>query len=292
MELTAEQITELGLTEDNTSKVSTFLSDQIANTKQEFEGLANKNAEKILDGALGKVFTDTKIARVQGEKAGDYIPRAWNEFNTSKIAEIETLKSEYGNKIKDFKGNEDLVSKITGLESDKDNLLQKYANYDELKSKAELYDPLQEKYEANKLQVAFSGIKPNFPKEANVYEVNAKWNEFKKGVLDNYTIEYVEGEAVAIDNENKFKQVKLSDLLSKDTNITSLMAGRQQEGTGSKEVSLTEIEGVPFKVPKDLDSEGRTKLIRDHLASQGLKSTDSEYPIKFAKLNKAILSKK
>ena len=118
MELTIEQITELGLTEENTSKVSTFLADQIANTKQEFEGLANKNAEKILDGALGKVFTDTNIARVQGEKAGDYIPRAWNEFNTSKIAEIETLKSEYGTKIKDFKGNEDLVSKITGKSID------------------------------------------------------------------------------------------------------------------------------------------------------------------------------
>jgi len=292
MELTAEQITELGLTEENSSKVSSFLADQIATTKQSFEGLANENAEKILTGASKKIFDDTGVERSKGEKVGDYLTRAWSEFNTSKLSEIDKAKLDYETKIKGFKGNEDLVSKITNLETEKDTLLKKYANFDELKAKAEQFDPLSEKYESTKKQVAFNSVKPNFPKEVNEYEAKAKWNEFQSEVLDKYTIEIVDNEPIAISKENIHSTKKLSDLLKANESISKLMEGRQQGGTNSQQAKLSDIEGVPFKVPEGVDAEIRTKLIKEYLTSQGIGSTSGEYPKLFAKYNTAILNKK
>jgi len=293
MELTAEQITELGLSEENAPKVSSFLSDQIATEKKSFEGLANENAEKILTGASKKIFDDTKIERSQGEKVGDYINRAWGEFNSTKLTEVNGLKEDYETKIKDFKGNDDLISKITNLEGEKDTLLQKYANYDELKGKAELYDPLVEKYNTNKLQVAFSSVKPTFPKEINSYESDAKWKDFKNLVLDKYNLEVVDGEAMAIDKENEYKQVKLSELVKNDDILSKLLEGRQQSGTGSSQANLKDIEGVPFKVPEGADTQIRTKLIKEYLTNErGMNPMKPEYSSEFAKLNNAIINKK
>ena len=292
MELSQEQITELGLTEENAPKVTSFLADKIATTKQEFEGLANENAEKILTGASKKIFEDTKIERLQGEKVGDYLTRAWSGYNTNKLEELNKTKSEYEDKVKGFKGNEDLISKITNLESEKDTLLQKYADYDDIKGKAEQYEPLTKELSSFKKEVAFSQVKPNFPADANKYEVSAKWNEFKNNILDKYNIEVVDGESIAVSKENQHSQKKLSELVNQDETLKTLLSGRQQNGTGAKEVSLKEIQGVPFKVPENTDAETRTKLIREYLTTQGISVTSNDYAKKFAELNKAILSKK
>lgn len=292
MELSQEQITELGLTEENTSKVSSFLADQIADTKKEFEGLANKNAENILTGASKKIFETTKVERNQGEKVGDYVARAWSEFNTSKIDELGQSRSEYEEKVKNFKGDKDLITKITDLETEKDTLLQKYANFDDLKSKAEQYDPLLENFSQMKKQVAFNKVKPNFPSEANPYEVNAKWSAFEKDILEKYDVQLVDGEPIAISKENQHSQKKLSELLSQNEDINALLKGRQQSGTGAQQANLTDIEGVPFKVPENASAEDRSKLIREHLTKEGYKVTDPMFSQKFAEINKAILSKK
>ena len=292
MELSEEQISDIGLNEEQTAKLNTWSNESIASAKQGFDGLANKNAEAILDGALGKIATDTNINRTQGEKAGDYINRAWSEFNSNKLGEVNTLKTDYETKIKDFKGDKDLITKISTLEADKDGLLQKYANYDELKTQAELYNPLLEKYNTNKLQVAFNSVKPNFPDTVNKYEADAKWGEFKNEILDKYDLEIVDGEPKAIDKENKHRVLKLSDLLSNNENINALLKGRQQAGTNSKEIKLSDIECVPFKVPENIDAEQRSKLIREYLATKGISSTSNDYAMKFTELNKAILSKK
>ena len=292
MELSEEQISDIGLNEEQTAKLNTWSNESIASAKQGFDGLANKNAEAILDGALGKIATDTNINRTQGEKAGDYINRAWSEFNSNKLGEVNTLKTDYETKIKDFKGDKDLITKISTLEADKDGLLQKYANYDELKTQAELYNPLLEKYNTNKLQVAFNSVKPNFPDTVNKYEADAKWGEFKNEILDKYDLEIVDGEPKAIDKENKHRVLKLSDLLSNNENINALLKGRQQAGNNSKEIKLSDIEGVPFKVPENIDAEQRSKLIREYLATKGISSTSNDYAMKFTELNKAILSKK
>ena len=290
MEFTTEQITELGLTDDNTSKLSAFIDDKIATTKKEYDGLANDNAEKILTGASRKIFEDTKIERQQGEKVGDYLTRAWGEFNSNKITELDGLKVSYETKIKDFKGNDDLISKISGLETANDDMLRKYANYDELKDKAELYEPLIEKYNANKLEVAFSGVKPIFPKEVNIYEVDSKWKDFKNEILNDYEIEIVEGTPIAISKENKHKQVKLADLVSKNETLSKLSLGRQQIGTGSTEISSIDIAKVPFPVTESAkkDSNERSKIIREYLSSKGLTVTSDGYSEQFSKFNKLI----
>ena len=293
MDLTAEQISELGLNEELAPKVSSFLSDQIATVKQEFDGLANRNAENILTGASKKILDDTGVERNQGEKMGDYITRAWGEFNSSKLKGVDEKIEQYEAKLKDFKGNEDLIGKINSLESEKDTLLKKFANFDEIKEKAEQFDPLREKYEANKIQVAFSGVKPSFPDTVNRYEAAAKWNEFKSGILDKYTIEFDNGEAVAVSKENQYSQKKLSDLVGGDEALQTLQQGRQQGGTGGKQIPKMKIDGVPFDVPENVDNITKSKLIKEYLTkTKGINPMSTEYAKGFAELNTRINNNK
>lgn len=294
MDLTTEQITEFGLSEEQVGKINTWSGETVADTKKEYDGKANTDAEAILTGASTKILETTKVERKQGEKIGDYIPRAWGEFNTVKLSEVQTAKTEYEDKVRNFKGDEAKDSKISELETEMDSFKQKYANYDELKIKADKFDPLSEKYEANKKQVAFNSVKPSFPKEANEYEVSAKWNEFKKSVLEKYNLEIVDGEAKAIDKENIHKIVKLSELVKKDEELTKLLEGRKQGGPGAKTIPKVDIEGVPFKVPEgsEKDSEIRTKAVRDYLITQEINPTSDEWAKKFKEYNNAIINKK
>ena len=293
MELTAEQITELGLTEEIVPKISSFLDEQIAVVKQEFAGKANTDAEAILTGASKKILDDTKIERKQGEKVGDYFTRAWEEFNTGKLTEVGQAKAEYEKKLKEFKGNDDLISKITNLETEKDTLLQKFANFDEIKEKAEKYEPLKDEYEKNKIQVAFANVKPHFPDTVNKYEADAKWDAFKRKILEDNTIEYVDGELKAVNKANTYESKRLSDLVSKDDALTKLTQGRQQTGTGGKEIPKIEVEGVPFPVPENIDSITKTQLIKDYLTkTKGLNPMSREYSVEFAKYNTLINNKK
>ena len=108
-------------------------------------------------------------------------------------------------------------------------------------------------------------VHPEWSKNANIYEVNAKWGEFKSGILNDYEIELVEGTAMAISKENKHKQVKLADLVGKDETLSKLVLGRQQSGVNAREINSVEIDGVPFKVPENADSAVRTQVIKDYL---------------------------
>lgn len=292
MDLSEQQITDFGLSEEQVGKINTWSGNTVADTKKEYDGLANKNAEAILDGALLKVSTDTKIVRNQGEKVGDYLQRSWVEFNAIKIAETETAKKDYDEKVKNFKGDKDLITKISELDKTNDDLLKKYANYDEVLANSEKYGSLLEKHNETKKQVAFGGVKPNFPKEVNTFEATAKWNEFIKKTEDSYNIELVDGIAIAIDKENKHKQVKLSELVSSDKDISDLLVGRQQTGTGHQEISKIEIKDVPFEVPEDSkkDSNKRAVVIRDYLAKIGMNKTSENYSKEFSKYNKLILN--
>lgn len=292
MDLSEQQITDYGLSEEQVGKINTWSNDTVANTKQEYDGLANKNAEAILDGALLKVSTDTKIIRNQGEKVGDYLVRTWGEFNKAKILETETAKNDYNEKVKNFKGDKDLITKISELDKANDDLLKKYANYDEVLDISNKYESLVKENNETKRQVAFGGVKPNFPTEVNSYEASSKWNDFIRKIEDSYHIELVEGVAIAIDKENKHKQTKLSELVSLDTEISELLKGRQQEGTGHKEINKIEIKNVPFQVPEESkeDSSKRAVVIRDYLAKKGINQTNENYSKEFSKYNKLILN--
>ena len=299
MELTAEQIKDYGLAEENVPKVNSFLTDQIADqiaeAKKGFEGKANTDAEAILTGASEKILKDTSIERKQGEKMGDYIPRAWDEFNTVKISEVSKAKADYETKLKDFKGDKDLISKISTLEGDKDGLLKKFADYDEVKERATKYNPLKEEFEANKIQVAFSLAKPNFPDTVNSFEADARWMEFKSGVLDKYDIVFDKetGKWMAVDKDNPHRSKVLSDLAANDETLSKLSKGRIQKGPGGKPITKIQIEGVPFDVPENVDNQTKTELIKEYLTkTKGLSPMSAEYSTEFAKYNKLINEKK
>lgn len=289
MEFTKEFIEANGFNEDQTKVLSSYFSEESAKIKLEYDGKANENAENILTGAATKIHTDTGVERERGEKIGDYIIRANAKFNESKISELTKVKSEYEDKIKNFKGSDETKAELTKAKEDNDKLLQKFADYETLKEKADKFEPLSNQYNSMKLEVAFSKVKPNFPDEVNKYEADVKWNALKNDILSKYDIEIVDGEAKAISKENKHSVVNLSDLVNKDENITILLKGRQQGGTGAKQANFTVVEGVPFKVPENATPTERTTLIREYLATQGVKQTSSNYATEFAKINSAIL---
>ena len=172
----------------------------------------------------------------------------------------------------------------------KEEILKKYADYDELKEKASGFEEANQTLSTLKLEVAFNGIKPHFPDSVNQYEAKAKWEEFKTDVLSKYSIELVDGVPTAVDKENHYKTAKLSDLLSKNEEIQSLLVGRQQGGTGAKPVDVQKIQGVPFDVPKETTGTVRSELIAKYLATQGIEKTNPKYAVEFAKLNKAIMA--
>lgn len=97
------------------------------------------------------------------------------------------------------------------------------------------------------------------------------------------------GVAIAVPREgNQYATKKLSELLAKDESVQELLKGRQQGGTGGQQVEGIVLDGVPFKVPADADGKTRSKLIKEHLESKGIRTADPKYSKEFDKLNKKI----
>jgi len=291
-ELQEDFVKEHGFNEDQTSALKAHVSSHIAELQQQWDGKANENAEGILNGALSLIAKQTGVNRNDGEKAGEYIPRAWENFSQDKTQEIDRLKSEYNQKLQDFNGDTASKAELEKARLELDEAKQKYADYDSLKETAEKYNPLAEKYEQMNVEVCFSNVKPSFPDTVNQYEANFKWNEFKNEIQQNYNIKLVDGVAKAIDKENEYKVFDLKDLVSKNDEILELSKGRQQSGINHRQGETVKIEGVPFDVPKDADSKTRTKLIQEHLAKEGISTMHKDYSAKFAELNQKILTQK
>lgn len=289
--ITTEVATELGLTPETIEKIKPLYDGHIATLKKDWDGVANTNAEKIIDGAISKISEVTKIPRNQGEKGADYIVRAGNEHFSTLKTDLETAKTEYAQKLKDFKGDEATKAELEQSKQALDDAKKLLADYDSIKEKADKYEPLQSEYLNMKLSVAYANVKPNFPQEVNAYEAKAKWDEFVKSTNENWIIEIVENEPIAISKENEHKRMKLAELVSADKNITELLAGRQQNGTGANPKSKT-IEGVPFSIPENATSEEISKLINDYLASKGIGKVSKDFAKEFNKLHSAIKAEK
>lgn len=292
MEFSKEFIEENKLSEEQVKAVSEFGKAHIAELQKNWDGKANENAQGILDGAIQSIHQKTgfKLERNQGEKVADYLSRYTESFLDKKNGEIDGLKAEYEQKLKEFKGGDALKSELDKAKADLDEALKKYADYDELKEKAVKAEEYGQQLSGLKLEVAFDGAKPNFPDTVNPYEAKAKWEDFKSTILNEYNIEIVDGEAVAVSKENQYKQSKLADLVAKDETIQALLEGRKQGGTGAKPAEGQVIDGVPFKVPKDADAKTRAKLIRDYLAENGIGISHAKYSEQFAELNNKILA--
>ena len=296
MELSKEFIDSNGLNEEQVKSVSEFYNEEIIKIKGDYDSKANDNAEGILEGAVryANEQRGLNITREKGEKWGDFL----GKFTDASVSEtekaLETKSRLLDDKLKNFEGSNSLKKELEEAKKTNDDLLKKFADYDDLKTKAEQYDPLVSEYSSMKLKVAFSKIKPNFPKESNIYEVDAKWGDFEKDVLDKYNIEIENGEPLAIDKDNVHRKFKLSELVSKNEELNKLLNGRQQGGTNSEQIELLDFDGVPFKVTEDMkkDSVLRSKAIRDYLATQNIEQTSDKYPTEFSKYNSLILNGK
>jgi len=286
-----EKQTELGLTAEQLAAITPLYNDHIANLKGEWDGKANTNAEAILNGAALSVEKTTGVKRTDGEKVADYIERSGSEFLKSQKTELETAKAEYATKLKEFKGDEATKAELEAARQKLDDAQKLLVDYDAIKEKAEKYEPLTQEYSTMKIEVAFGSVKPNFPDTVNPYEGKAKWDEFKAGVLKEWTVEYKDGKAIAKNNENPHKEVALSELLAKDESITTLMQGRQQQGSGTSPKGLEKIEGVPFEVPKGGDVKDLVPLIQAQCAKEGWVKGTPSYSARFKELNDRVMQK-
>ena len=286
-----EKQTELGLTPEQVAGMQPLYESHVADLKGGWDGIANKNAEGIINGAISPIIKETGINRNDGEKAADYLTRVGTSFLSGKTAELDRVKAEYEGKIKGVNGSETLSAEYEAMKIKHDEVLQKYSNYDELSEKAAKADEYGTQLSTMKLEVAFGNVKPSFPDTVNKYEAVAKWNELKAAIMETNTIELVDGVAMAVDKENPHKVAKLQDLVDKNEGIANLIQGRQQGGTGAKEASKVTIEGVPFEVPANATSEDRNKLIKEYLLKQGVSLISAEYSKKFSEYNTIILQK-
>lgn len=295
MELDKEFIESVGLDENQVRATTEFFSTKLADAKLEIENqykdTANKNAEGIINGAIEPIVKATGIQRNEGEKAADFLTRVGSSYLSEKQSELDKVKADYEQKIKGVQGSETLAKEYEAMKLKHDEVLKKYADYDEIREKAEKADEYGQQLSGLKLEVSFGKVRPNFPESVNPFEADAKWNAFKKSVLEKNTIELVEGEAIAIDKENPHKTTKLKDLVEKDTELSELLKGRQQGGLGAKEADKVTIDGVPFEVPKNAGAKERATAIREYLTKQGIDPISDQWTLEFAKYNKAITSK-
>jgi len=282
MEFTPEFITEQGFTPEQVTAITGQYTPHIAELKKGWDGTANEQAEGILTGAAKKITEITKVDREQGEKVGDFIHRAWGVHSKDGQAALETATQGYNDKVKNFKGDESLRTEFEGLGIKYSDLQKREAEFNTLLDSgvSDAHEKLLVEHEVMKLNTAFSNVKPVFSQDSNKWESQSKWDAFKAEVLTKYTIEIVEGEALAIDKENKYTTVKLKELVDKDSALTELVKGRQQAALDGKTTDLKDVEGVPFKVPA-IDGD-LTQAVQEYLASINVGKLDSTYTKLFA----------
>jgi hypothetical protein len=291
MEFTAEFITENGLTaEQVTAVTSQFTNEFIPNLKKEYDGVANTNAEGILSGAsnYAKEKLGFEFDRDQGEKVGDYLKRALDSKFSSTQSALDLKQTEIDDKLKNFKGGDEYKLQIDGMKGQNDLLLQRIAKLEPLEGLDEKYNTSTQELNKLKTEVAYGSVKPIFPKEVNVFEAKAQWDSFKNGIEAKYTIELVDGKPFAIDKENIHKRFDLQELVNQDKNISELLKGRQQGGTGAREVNFKEVEGIPFKIPENATSEELTLIVKEHVLKEVSDITSKEYSTKFGELYQKV----
>lgn len=296
MEFTQEFIETNGLTEEQVNAVTGFVQSEIVPTiKKEYEGTANQNAEGILAGASKFAMSKfgLEVEREQGEKYGDYLNRIADKAFTEKQKQLTDKEAELQTKLANFKGGDEFKTQIDTLKKEIDTYKQQVAELEPLKGYDTKYQEASEKLTSMQKEVAYANVKPIFPKDVNQYEADAKWNEFKNSIEEKYDIAIENGKPFAIDKENHHKKVELKALLEKDTNITELLKGRQQRGTGANSVDMQKVDGLPFEIPLNASSEDLSNIVREHLTAELGSITHTDYAKKFAELySKAKNAKK
>jgi len=280
MSLSEEFIKNNGLTPEQATKIDGFYSTEvIPDLKKGWDGKANTEAEGILTGAAKYVSEKFGIQeeRKQGEKLGDYLGRISNLSLQSKLDAFSQRETDLNNKIKNFKGDDELKDQLDQFKTKNDDLLKRIAKLEPLEGFDTKYETARGELEQLKLSIGFDRVKPNFPESVNKYESAAKWSEFKNSVLKGNNIEITDNIAYAIDKDNPHKRVKLSELVDADSSIQELLQGRQQTGNHAFSVDSKKVEGIPFEVPIGADSVVLSKLVQDYLTKK-LKCRAVEVP--------------
>lgn len=287
MALTEDFIKELGITPEQAEKVNGYYdTNVIPELKKSWDGKANENAEGILSGAskYAQEKFGVELEREQGEKYGDYLTRIAEAGLSSKQQKLKEKEAELEEKLKNFKGSDEVKQQLLDSQKKNDDLLKQIAELEPLKGYDEKYNTATKELQGLKLEVSFTNVKPKFPENVNKYEAEAKWNEFKNGVLEKNTIELIDGISYAIDKENPHKKTKLSELVDGDGNLKELLQGRQQGGSGAKQVDFKKVEGIPFDIPQNASTEDISKLTKEHLVKKLGSVTHPNYSKEFLEI--------
>lgn len=302
MEFQAEFIQKNGLTPEQVQALTPEIENHVADLKKGWDGKANIDAEKIIQGAVDLATNKMGISgeefkRKDGEKYAEWMSRVTPSFVDSALAKeksaLQQKQRELDEKIKTG-GSEALKTELETVKTKLDTYKIMEAEYSEWKEAdyKGKYQQAADQLTGLKLNVAFQSIKPTFPETVNKYEAAAKWNEFVSLVKEKYNIELDDkNEPIAIDKENEHKKIKLQSLVEKDQVITELSKGRNITGLGGNK-EKENIEGVPFKVEKDADKATISKTIKEYLTGEEkLRVTDSKYAYKFAEYYNKIVQK-
>lgn len=292
MELSPEIIEQAGLSPEQVTAVSAYGETHIQKINEDWAGKANKDAEAILDGAALSVSKLTGVERAKGQKIADYISAASSTYFETKTTALEQKAIELEDKIKNSGKNETVVKELENTKEQLRVLKEKeatFADYEENDYKGK-WEKSSQELSSLKVNSAFRDVKPSKPDNVNTYEFDHKWSTLKSSILEKNDILEIDGEVYAVNKENELIKTKLSEVISKDKDLSALISGKP---TGFKvDTKGVKIDGVPFEVPENADAKVRTKLIREYLAKQGIQQTSKSYPAMFAELNQKITSPK
>lgn len=292
MEFITEEIAkEQGLTPEQLTALKPHYEMHIAGLKQGWDNKANENAEGILTGAAAKIAEVTGIQRNQGEKLADYYIRSGNEFLVNQKTELDTLKADYAQKLKEFDGGKGQKEELEKLKGQLDVAQQQLVEFEDYKAKAGKLEQVETEYNTLREKQFFQNEKPKFPDTVNEYEAEAKWGKFLKSFNEKWNISFGEnGESIAVNKENTHLTKPLSELIKADTELSALLTERQQKGTGAKPTtSKIGIENI--ELSDKPDSNEISAAINKHLDDLGVPKTSKERTSKFMELNKQITEK-
>jgi len=284
IEFTPEFIEQNALTPEQVTAISGYVAPKVAEITTTFSGKANEDAQRIIDSAIDgtKKAFGVDLAREKGEKHADYLLRLNTHVLTENKANVTKLEQEYQQKLKDFQGDDATKAELQAAKDKLTEAQQKLANYDELSEKAASYENLTAENQTLTKLVTFGTVKPVFPDTVNAYEADAKWKAAVSKIEAEWDVKLVEGVPTAIKKDNPFQTDKLENLIKKDEELSKLLEGRQQDGTGATEKK--QYEGVPFPVPVGASLTDLTTLVRQQVISEGIPLMDKRYPSRFKEL--------
>lgn len=287
--ITEEVKTSLGLTDDQINGLKPVHETYIAEQKKGWDNKANTDAENIIAGAIKSTQTkyNVDLPRTEGEKNADYLARLNDKVVESQKSSIEALEAEWKQKIKEFEGGDATKKELQEAKDKLDAAQIKLAEYDDLKAKADKYDPLETEYKTLKEKVFFQNEKPNFPETVNKYEAEAKWNAFVSRFNEKWEKTFDDNnKSIAVSKENPHLKKPLSELIETDEELKGLLTGRQQPGPNAKVGH--KVGDLDISLPENPTSEDKSKAINEHLDKLGIKTTDRERPKKFAEILKKV----